>query len=148
MTTATQPKTEKRQHSSNLIKELKTERHEVWKMYCRIAELGPFSANQKVRDKLIEFSQLLVDYVALGHFGIYERLLAGNERRSAVLSLAEKLYPDLSKTTDAAIAFNDKYENITQELIKDELQQDLSILGESLALRINLEDSLCDMLLR
>ena len=96
---------------------------------------------------LTEFSQLLVDYISLGHFGIYERLLAGNERRSAVLSLAQDIYPELSKTTDAAIAFNDKYENSAQTLENGDLQQDLSILGENLALRIDLEDRLCAMLL-
>ena len=141
MTTAIQLNPERRQQAMHLIEELKKERHEVWTMYCHVAELKPFSANQKARGLLTEFSQLLVDYISLGHFGIYERLLAGNERRSAVF------YPDLSKTTDAAIAFNDKYENSEQILENSDLQQDLSILGENLALRIDLEDRLCAMLL-
>lgn len=147
MTTAIQLNPERRQQAMHLIEELKKERHEVWTMYCHVAELKPFSANQKARGLLTEFSQLLVDYISLGHFGIYERLLAGNERRSAVLSLAQEIYPDLSKTTDAAIAFNDKYENSEQILENSDLQQDLSILGENLALRIDLEDRLCAMLL-
>jgi len=147
MTTAIQLNPERRQQAIQLIEELKKERHEVWAMYCHVAELKPFSANQKARGLLTEFSQLLVDYISLGHFGIYERLLAGNERRSAVLSLAQEIYPDLSKTTDAAIAFNDKYENSEQILENSDLQQDLSILGENLALRIDLEDRLCAMLL-
>ncbi|MGR9115155.1 MAG: Rsd/AlgQ family anti-sigma factor [Gammaproteobacteria bacterium] len=147
MTAAIQLNPERRHQALQLIEELKTERHEVWAMYCHIAELKPFSANQKVRKKLTEFSQLLVDYISLSHFGIFERLLSGNERRNAMLSLAQELYPELSKTTDAAIAFNDKYENAERPIENDTLQQDLSVLGENLAIRIDLEDRLCSMLL-
>ena len=147
MTAAIQLNPERRHQAKQLIEELKAERHEVWAMYCHIAELKPFSANQKVRNMLTEFSELLVDYISLCHFGIYERLLAGDERRNAVLSLAQEIYPELSKTTDAAIAFNDKYENIGHPFDNGVLQQDLSVLGENLALRIDLEDRLCAILL-
>lgn len=148
MTAAIQVNPERRQQAVKLIEELKTERHQVWTMYCHIAELKPFSANQKVRKLLIEFSQLLVDYISLGHFGVYERLVSGNERRNAVLSLANDVYPKLSETTAAAVAFNDKYDKVGSALETEMLQQDLSVLGENLAMRIELEDRLCSMLLR
>lgn len=138
---------ERRLETADLIKELKKERHEVWAMYCRVAELKPFSAGKKVQNKLAEFSQLLVDYVSLWHFGIYERLLSGCERRQAVLSIVDEIYPELSKTTDAAIVFNDKYEHAAINLKTDGLEQDLSILGENLAIRMGLEDKLCTILL-
>ncbi|MGR9046512.1 MAG: Rsd/AlgQ family anti-sigma factor [Gammaproteobacteria bacterium] len=147
MTAAIQLNPERRQHAKQLIDELKKERHEVWALYCHIAELKPFSASQKVTRLLTEFSQLLIDYISLGHFGIYERLLSGTERRSAVLSLAQEIYPELSRTTDAAIAFNDKYAHIQSPAADGALLQDLSTLGENLALRIDLEDRLCAMLL-
>ena len=137
---------ERRQRAAHLIQELKTERHQVWSMYCHVAELKPFSPGAKVTQKLEEFSQLLVDYISLGHFGIYERLVNGKERRSAVLQLAEKIYPQLSETTDAALAFNDKYEKF-DDLNTEALSEDLSELGEQLAVRIELEDQLCNMLL-
>ena len=116
-------------------------------MYCHVAELKPFSTNKKILNKLNEFSQLLVDYISLGHFGIYDRLVNGNERRVKVLSLAQQIYPELSKTTDAALEFNDKYENIDKIFNAENLEEDLSILGENLATRIDLEDRLCNMLL-
>ena len=147
MTAAIQLNPERRQHAMQLIDELKTERHEVWTMYCHIAELKPFSANPKVSSLLNEFSQLLIDYISLGHFGIYERLITGNERRNAVVSLAQEIYPELSKTTDAAIAFNDKYAHAKPLSADGALLQDLSTLGENLAIRIDLEDRLCTMLL-
>ena len=147
MTAAKQLPPERRKQAKHLIDELKTERQQVWSMYCHVAELKPFSTNKKILNKLNEFSQLLVDYISLGHFGIYDRLVNGNERRVKVLSLAQQIYPELSKTTDAALEFNDKYENIDKIFNAENLEEDLSILGENLATRIDLEDRLCNMLL-
>ncbi len=100
MPVATPINTERRQQSNELIAKLQNERREVWSLYCNVAELKPFSANDAVKSLLTQFSQLLVDYVSLGHFGVYERLLAGTERRSRVLTVAKELYPEFSKTTD------------------------------------------------
>lgn len=148
MTTAGQVKPERRQRTYQLVNELEKERREVWSLYCQIAELKPFASLDAVRSRLTQFSQLLVDYVSLGHFGVYERLLAGTERRDLVLSVAKDLYPDFSKTTDAAIAFNDKYENVDKINEFEELELDLSELGEALAKRNELEDRLCELMRR
>lgn len=143
----TPPNIDRRQQSRHLVDELKKERQEVWSMYCNVAELKPFSPQQKVQLKLTKFSQLLVDYISLGHFGIYDRLVTGDERRAGVLNMAEQIYPELSRTTDVAIAFNDKYEDVEESLNLESLEYDLSHLGEHLAIRIDLEDKLCNMLL-
>ena len=146
MPDATPINTERRQQSYELIAKLQNGRREVWSLYCNVAELKPFSANDAVKSLLTQFSQILVDYVSLGHFGVYERLLAGTERRSRVLSVAKELYPEFSATTDAAISFNDKYDNVEKIEVFEDLEQDLSILGESLAKRIDLEDRLCEVM--
>ena len=146
MPDATPISTERRQQSYELIAKLQNGRREVWSLYCKVAELKPFSANDIVKTFLTQFSQILVDYVSLGHFGVYERLLAGTERRSRVLSVAKELYPEFSKTTDVAISFNDKYDNVQKIEVFDDLEQDLSDLGESLAKRIDLEDRLCEVM--
>ena len=115
-------------------------------MYCNFAELKPFSANDAVKSLLTQFSQLLVDYVSLGHFGVYERVLSGNERRSRVLTVAKDIYPEFSATTDAAILFNDKYDNVEKMDVFEDLEEDLSALGVSLAKRSDLEDRLCEVM--
>jgi regulator of sigma D len=138
--------TERRQQACQLIAELQNERREVWSLYCHVAELKPFSASDAVKSLLVQFSQILVDYVSLGHFGVYERLLAGTERRNGVLSVAKDIYPEFSATTDAAISFNDKYDNVDKIDVFEDLEQDLSALGESLAKRIELEDRLCEVM--
>ena len=138
---------ERRQQAQHLVTELQQERHEVWSLYCQIAELKPFSTNTDIKLILKQFAEVLVDYVSLGHFGIYERLLSGKERRTAVLTNANSVYPDFSKTTDDVVSFNDRYDPTKKRLDLTELETDLSKLGESLAQRMEIEDKLCALLL-
>ena len=58
----------------------------------------------------------------------------------------QEIYPEFSITTDAVISFNDKYDNVEKIEVFDDLEQDLSTLGESLAKRIELEDQLCEVM--
>jgi len=136
---------ERRQNNQTLVSELQDERRQVWSLYCKVAEQKPFSCSSKTQSLLTQFSQLLIDYVSLGHFGVYERLLSGTERRESVLSEARRIYPDFSKTTEAVISFNDKYDDSKKKLSVDKLESDLSVLGENLAKRIEIEDSLCQL---
>lgn len=143
MPVATPINPERRQQSYELIAKLQKERQEVLSLYSKFTELKPFSANDALKNLVTQFSQILVDYVSLGHFGVYERVLSGNERRTRVLSVANEIYTEFSAATDSAISFNDKYENVEKIEFFEDLEQDLSVLGESLAKRIDLEDRLC-----
>ena len=147
MSIAVQINPERKQQAYQLIAELQNERKEVWALYCHVAELMPFSANQSVRRKLALFSEILIDYVSLGHFGVCECLFAGADSQDPALSVAKEIYLALSSTTEAAVSFNDKYENGAAATIFDDLKQDLSVLGESLAKRIDLEDRLCELMI-
>jgi regulator of sigma D len=146
MSIAVQMNPEKKQQAYQLIAELQKERQEVWSLYCHMAELIPFSANRTVRKKLARFSEILIDYVSLGHFGVCEYLFAGADSLDPALSVVEKIELALSASTEVAVSFNDKYES-DAAIIPDELKQDLSALGESLAIRSELEDRLCDLML-
>ncbi|WP_133718619.1 MULTISPECIES: sigma D regulator [Methylocaldum] len=133
---------ERRQNTNHMIEELLEERRQVWSLYCTIAGMKPFTVEQPLRTKVQEFCQLLIDYISLGHFGIYQRIIDGTERRRKVLELAENIYPRIAETTDAAVEFNDKYETLIGDELKTHLEDDLSKLGEELAMRIELEDQL------
>ena len=137
---------DRRQQNHELIAKLTNERQEVMSLYCDFVELKPFSANDALKNLLTQFSQILIDYVSLGHFGVYERVLSGNERRSRVLSVAKEIYPEFSATTDTAISFNDKYDDLEKIEVFADLEQDLSILGEGLTKRFDLEDRLCEVM--
>jgi len=91
---------------------------------------------------------VLVDYIAFGHFEVYDRIGSGKERRGAVVSIAEEIYPRILDTTDVAVAFNDKYDESDHKLHLEDLSKDLSQMGEVLAARIELEDQLIEVMLQ
>lgn len=133
---------ERRTGTQDLIYKLNQERTEMLVLFCRTAGLEPYHSSQPIQEVLQRFCQVLIDYVAVGHFTLYERILNGTERRQEVVRLAERLYPDIAETTDAAVSFNDKYDCEDHCEIGDGLSADLSALGEKLATRIALEDQL------
>jgi len=131
----------------HLVSTLQAERSAVWSMYCKIAEMqASFAESEKISPMLSSFSQLLIDYVSLGHFGIYEKLMAKKQQSLAALSSATMLYPAFSNTTAAAILFNDAYVDRKRTWHTDNLIRDLSKLGEHLAKRMEIEDWLCRLL--
>lgn len=140
-----QTRDERRNRSRNIIEHLETERAEVLVNFCRVAGIEPYEkpgqhANQE--ECLRDFCQLMVDYLAAGHFGLYQRFIDGQERRQEICKLAEELYPQIAKTTELALDFNDKYEHETKDAFTEEFSEDLSRLGQALATRIELEDRL------
>ncbi|MGR9105432.1 MAG: sigma D regulator [Gammaproteobacteria bacterium] len=135
---------ERRQRTHSMIEELLKERQQVWSLYCKVAGLEPFTPDKPVESLVQEFCQILVDYISLGHFGIYQRIIDGTERRTRVLKKAEEIYPQIAKAADCAIQFNDKYENLSGDAVMASLSPDLSQLGEELAARIELEDQLIE----
>ena len=131
---------ERRHGTRGLIQRLLEGRQEMWVLYERLAGVDPYS--EQDLGQLKNFTQLLVDYIAAGHFGLYQRIDDRQERRKGVIALAEELYPQIVSSTDVAVAFNDKYERKSVAHIDAELVGDLSELGEHLALRTDLEDRL------
>lgn len=148
MTTAEQVRPERRQRTVQLITELQNERKHLWALYCQIGEMKPFTDVEPVRTKLIQFAEVLVDYVSLGHFGLYERILAGTERRAGVMTFATEIYPEFSEVTELSVNFNDKYDQVDDAASLTALADDLSALGEALAKRFDLEDQLCALMRR
>jgi len=147
MSSEAQEQGERRSGTRALIDKMLTERQRMLVLFERLAGVEPY-ADERPNDTLLqEFSQILVDYIASGHFGLYERINEGKERRRGVVKLADQLYPRIANTTQVAIAFNDVYEKSNGERISSELTQMLSNLGEELAVRIELEDQLISEML-
>ena len=102
------------------------------------------SQEKKVRAaEMRTFLQMLMDYTALGHFEIYQRIIEGKERRQAVREVADRVYAGIADTTEAIVEFNDKYDRFaaTDEELAT-LEADISELGEALANRSELEDEI------
>ena len=148
MSTVTQTTKERRGRSRKLIDKMVAERTEMLVMFCRLAGVEPYTPGKPVQKLLQEFCQILVDYIAAGHFALYERIVEGTERRRDVADLAARLYTRIADSTDVALDFNDKYDCEDHCTALDSLSSDMSRLGEELAARIELEDHLIQGLLR
>ncbi len=128
-----------------LIAKLLAERQQLLVLFNRLGELKTCGALAAVQSLLQRFCQLLVDYMALGHFEVYQSLdgQAGDSQRYRRLKrLATALHPRIATTTQAALAFNDRYDCQAECEIHTAFWDDLSGLGEVLATRIELEDRL------
>ena len=142
-TTSQEKSAERRARSHELTQKLVAERVEMLVLFCRLAGIESYASEVRpVRELLEEFCQILVDYISAGHFALYERIVDGTERRRDVASLAEQLYPAIARTTDAALDFNDRYDRDDHRPMLENLPQELSQLGEQIAVRIELEDRL------
>lgn len=134
---------DRRFRQTSTIDQLLSERDEVLVEMCELADLGFESTDaETIVDSLKSFSQTLVDYTALGHFEIYERIIEGKERRISVSQVANRVYPKISETTERFIEFNDKYDGVDDKESLLGLRDDLSKIGEALAERIESEDQL------
>ncbi|MBT5231831.1 MAG: Rsd/AlgQ family anti-sigma factor [Methylococcales bacterium] len=137
---------ERRGITQDLIRKLIQERQEMLVNFCSVAGLDPYSPEKPTKDSLKDFCEVMVDYLALGHFEVYPRISEGRERRQQVSELADKIYPRIAKASGIAIEFNDKYDT-KEDVSWDSLSQDLSNLGETLAARVDLEDQLIHSML-
>ena len=138
---------DRRKRRADTIKALLSERQEVIVAMCGLAELeSNDTAAGTVLENLKSFSQKLVDYTALGHFEIYERIIDGQERREKVKRIANRVYPSISSTTNHIVDFNDKYDGADNQESLIDLYKDLSAIGEAMAVRIESEDELLNEL--
>lgn len=153
MTAAAQPQ-DRRRDLGETLDTLKEHRQKTLLSYCSL--VGVSSPGQTSADgmndiapvALQELLNLMVDYMAMGHFTVYQRIIDGKERRGAVQEAAEIAYPGIGETTDVMVDFNDKYENYDgADADQKELKEDLSKLGEMLAIRVELEDEIVTALL-
>ncbi len=94
--------------------------------------------NQALNDDLVDLSQALlsrfcdslVDYLSAGHFRVFQRL-----------SLPARSYAVIEATTQAGMAFNDRFgevENVRLSEVKNALEQ----IARMLSTRFELEDEL------
>jgi regulator of sigma D len=147
-----QPANDRRSRTQKEIKQLINERNEVLSLYCNLAGCDGSKGleTEKIEPQILqEFCQILIDYIATGHFELYRRITEGEEKRKDMISLADTIYPRIEQTTQIAVDFNDMYDsgNDYTETLRSTLQDNLSKLGEELATRIELEDQLINTLL-
>ncbi len=138
---------ERRSSSNDLIQHMLKERNQLFSLLLRVSSEDSEDGPIKSVAGLEELVQVLVDYIAAGHFGLYERISEGKERRKAISDHAVEIYPRIEQTTQIALAFDEKYNPENNNKNHEHLQVDLSKLCEELTTRIELEDQLIQLLL-
>lgn len=134
---------DRRKTSEDYIRDMLKERQELWSLLFQTSAMGDKVAEPE--DILLEdFCQTLVDYIAAGHFSLYERIAGKRERRQTVADQAMQAYPQIDQTTDIALQFNERYAGGAEGVDRERLQKDLSSLAEALTLRMELEDRLIE----
>jgi regulator of sigma D len=129
---------------NSVINKWLVERQELIRLYCSLTEE---SLDQpKFLRRLDTFCEVLVDYLSAGHFEVFTEL--ENEARTfdeRGLQLVNALYPYLEQSTEIALCFNDRCEQLKQSHREfEKIREELSYLGESLTDRFQLEDQLIE----
>ena len=125
-----------------LVERWLQERQSVIVQCCALSGVHELSQNDDPSNlRLQHFCQLLVDYMSAGHFEVYYEVIREAEAfQDGSAHLAKALMPEISKTTQASMDFNDRYTSAEGDL--SNLPTSLSKLGENLAARFELEDQL------
>jgi regulator of sigma D len=131
-----------RPRTKKQIDNLLQQRQRMLVLLWELSKLDSDVVDQAIKDILNDFIEILVDYMACGHFGLYRRIAEGKERRYPVVKTAEEIYPRISRTTDIAVEFSERYEAADDDRLRSHLAKDLSTLGEEVTTRIELEDQL------
>ncbi|MDV7106154.1 sigma D regulator [Vibrio sp. TH_r3] len=138
--------------SSDVIDHWLDTRQVVIVEYCHLAALSP-NANKKAVERLPtpqelqQFSQHLVDYISEGHFKIYEMVM--DKWKSTGFSPTDEInqtYGQIILTTDPLLNFTDKYADVDQDDTLDDFDSDLSLIGEIIETRFEVEDYLIQLI--
>ena len=137
---------DRREQSHTLIKDLINTRTKMLILYSKLAANKSVESESPLPEILQEFCQTLIDYTASAHFHMYRYIEDKMEKREQIKALADSIYPKIMATTKTIIDFNDQYDSWAKVSSQDKLEIDLSVLGEQLAERIELEDTIIEAL--
>jgi regulator of sigma D len=131
---------------SEIIDRWLEERREMLVKYCELSEIKGFDGSNDDHGTMLQrFCEVMVDYVSVGHFEVFEQLAGEGKAFSDKDGLRQgaELMEKIQPSTEALLDFNDKY------LATDDLETlgtDLSVIGETLAQRFESEDKMIEVL--
>lgn len=124
-------------------------RQKLLVQYCELAGLPPFEARHGAlpdSQSIRSFCELLVDYVSTGHFEVFDKIVMQNQQHTVSDSQAADICSMISATTEEALSFNDAFADATDDDPLQDFDAKLSLLGQSLEERFELEDRLISTL--
>lgn len=135
----TRPSSFSKSQIDQLVKEWLKHRQEVLVHYSQLSTI-----DENHEELLQTFCQILLDYVAAGHFRMFEKLAEFHIASKKTVPLDGNLLKKILITTDVVLEFNEKY---TEPKNLEKLSFDLSHLGETLANRMDWEDEFVQLAL-
>lgn len=111
--------------------------------YCHLATATTLPAPNELQS----FCQTLVDYISEGHFKIYEMVM--DRWKATGFSPTEEIdhtYGRIVLTTDPLLNFTDRYAEIDEDDALEAFDSDLSLIGEILETRFEVEDQLIQLI--
>ncbi|MBS0288980.1 MAG: Rsd/AlgQ family anti-sigma factor [Proteobacteria bacterium] len=126
-------------NNSRLIHQWLKERQELTVVLSQLCNFRPFCQTDQnlLWGTLQEFCQIVVDYLSLGHFEVYEHLSSIVEADN--IQISHNLLQVLMNNTVDILGFNDKYQS---QLDLINLDRHLSKLAFHIAQRFEWEDKL------
>ncbi len=112
--------------------------------YCALAKPDNNTSAEQRESDIVEFCNLLMDYLSAGHFEIYDMLIGDD---ASGQQLRQQSYPQLARTTDYALCFQDRYAVQVSPQQTVDFTADLAGMGETLETRFALEDALIEHML-
>lgn len=123
------------------------ERKTLLVQYCQLAGLAPSENNSKALpgvEDIEQFCETLMDYASTGHFELYDKILDECSQNGKDRNWVEEVTEKIKATTDTALSFNDNYAGMGEEQDMSEFIKNLTLLGETLEERFELEDQLLE----
>ena len=123
-------------------------RQELIVYYCEVSGQAKELDPETLKTKCVKLCELLVDYVSAGHFEVYEQLISeAKEFDDGGVELAAQVLPKLQTTTEVVLSFNDRLDGpVLTDADVVVFVKALSVLGEALETRFEVEDFLIEHL--
>ncbi|MDY6982682.1 MAG: Rsd/AlgQ family anti-sigma factor [Pseudomonadota bacterium] len=130
-----------------LVSKWRLQRIEVRRLLLQVlsGELLTFTPAEQVQ-ALRALCTELVDYVSIGHFEIYGRILPRKLRADCdTHALLQHIFDNIGKSTDTVLSFNDRLQQHDDLPPGAPLRQALIRLSRALLLRFALEEQLLEL---
>lgn len=138
--------------SSEVIDHWLDNRQHLIVEYCKLAALQPLTPESSLNElpspkALHRFSQELVDYISEGHFKIYDMVMQKWQATGfKTTDDINQTYGKIVNTNDALLDFADNYATVADDDDLENLDNDLSTVGEVLESRFASEDYLIQLI--
>lgn len=133
-----------RQRTEVLVQTWLKERQQLLAQLCALPDTHTGEdENPTLRAHIQSLCQTLMDYISAGYFEVYRELASEARRDGHPPGWIQNVLRQLDASTDAALAFNDHYDQVIREQRPlAEMPAQMAALLEQLEQRFSLEDQL------